>query len=855
MPETAASSVSASPVLPQAPMATPVVTVAGGGAEKWDKVIRGLIYALTFLLPVLFTTWTFEPLEFSKQILLFVLAAGAVIAWLLKLMVLRQFRFVKTPLDLPIGVFLLVYLLASVFSVDRVASFLGFYGSFSGNFFQVLFLVVLFYLVVNNFQSRRHLTRLLGVLNFSAMLALVYAVLQFFGVFVLPFAFAKNAGFNTIGGLLMVSLFAAFSATVQLAMGSSSGSWFNFFTGKLWRILSLAAAFLVLLSINFIYAWAAVLVGLLVYMVFQMGLAKNFAMKNMVTPLVMLILVISFVIIQIVFPYVSFRSIVGDQALNLPVEVRLDYSTAMPVMKGVLTSRPVLGSGPGTFLYAFSQHRSQNFNLSPFWNVRFDKAPSEAAEYLTGTGILGFLVFEVLNAIFIFYALYYLSRRQDPENWRTALAFFSGFAVLWFSHWFFFFNTVMVFAYWLMIAGFVAATRAGAEEEESARFEFSLTDSPRRMVSAVSAVSLALVLVVVFLFFAFSVYAADIFYRAGLANSNKLETFDAAGSDFEQAIRLNRFRPDYFFTYSEFLFLRINQELAKKDPNPILIQQWLGNSINVSRAAVALSPNNWTAWERLANLYTNARPLVGGVDRFIIESLQKAVENDNKNPILFTELGQVYRLAARRVDPGILGKGVDSDEDGLSDEQEKVLGSNPEDPDTNANQTVDGNEVLAGLSPAGSGALPDSFLQQYVKTDKESLLKAEEAFRKAIELKSDYATAYYQLALTLDQQGKPDEAIAELEGALAKFPQNLTIKFQLGVMYYNNNKVELAARQFQELAQVAPNDGNVRFSLALSFERLGKMQRALLEFRRLLEANPQNEFLKQKVQQLEALPK
>ena len=74
-------------------------------------------------------------------------------------------------------------------------------------------------------------------------------------------------------------------------------------------------------------------------------------------------------------------------------------------------------------------------------------------------------------------------------------------------------------------------------------------------------------------------------------------------------------------------------------------------------------------------------------------------------------------------------------------------------------------------------------------------------------------------------------------------------------MYKNKKKVEPPARQFQELAQVAPNDGNVRFSLALSFERLGKMQRALLEFRRLLEANPQNEFLKQKVQQLEALPK
>src|SRR3989338_5725576 len=106
----------------------------------WDKIIRAFIYGLTFLLPLLFTPWTFEPLEFSKQMLLFVMTAAALVAWLLRILVLRQIKLVKTPLDMPIGIFLFVYLLASIFSVDQVASFLGFYGSFHGNFFQVLFL-------------------------------------------------------------------------------------------------------------------------------------------------------------------------------------------------------------------------------------------------------------------------------------------------------------------------------------------------------------------------------------------------------------------------------------------------------------------------------------------------------------------------------------------------------------------------------------------------------------------------------------------------------------------------------------------------------------------------------------------
>lgn len=816
-------------------------------AQTWNKVIRGIIYALTFLLPVLFTPWTFEPLEFSKQMLLFVMTSAALVAWLLRILVLRQVKLVKTPLDVPIGIFLLIYLLASIFSVDRVASFLGFYGSFYGNFFQVLFLVLFYYLIVNNFNSIAEIKKLLGIFFFSMFCSLAYIVLQFFGAYVFRFSFAKINSFNTVGGLLMITLFSALA--VVLSLGYRAKSWFNIFSGKVWRTATLVAAFIILLTVNFLYAWAGLLIGLLVYMIFQFGFSKTAATKDMILPFVLLILVISFVVIQLVFPSVSVRNIFS---FNLPSEVRLDYKTSQPVITGIVTTRPILGTGPNTFQYAFSKHRDENFNLTPFWNVRFDKAPSEAAESLIGTGILGFLAFEVLNLIFIIYALFFLFRKKDEESWNTALTLFTGFAVLWFAHWFFFFNTIVFFAFWLLMGSFVAVTRIVGGERVKA-LNFSLTSTPRQTIGILSTVVLGLVVVVVFMFFVSAVYASDIFYRKGLVASQDPKNFDEAQASLERAVRLNRFRPDYYLTYGEFLFLRINQELSKSRPNLGQIQSWLASSINTSRLAVNLSPSNWTAWERLANLYTFARPLVAGVDKFIIESLTRAIENDDKNPILFAELGQVYRLAARRLDPSILGTGIDSDSDGLSDAQEQALKSDPEDPDTNGNGVLDGNEVLAGLNPASSGNLPDDFLGRYIKTDPQSLLKAEESFRKAIALKDDYAAAYYNLALTLEQANKLDKAIEELEKALQRFPTNVTIKFDLGRLYFNTGKVDEAAKQFQEIAILVPNNSNALFSLAVSYERLGRTRRALDNYRKVLDLNPDNQSIKTKIAELEQI--
>lgn len=817
--------------------------------QVWDRLIRGLIYTLAFVLPLAFTPWTLERLEFSKQMVLFILISAALTAWLLKILVTRTFRFVKTPLDLPILAYLAIYLLASIFSVDRVASFMGFYGSFHGNFFQLLFLTVFYYLIVNNFATTAELKKLVGIFILSTSLTLIFVFMQFFGWFVLPFDFSKFTNFNTVGGLLILAVFSC--AMVILHLGFKENSWFSPFGGKLWRIIGIAAAFIVLLTVNFNYAWMGLIAGLFIYMVFQIGLSPNFSMKNIVAPLVLAILVIGFLVSTWVFRIAPFGNMLQ---FDLAPEVRLDYKTASPVLKGSVAEKPVLGSGPNTFLYAFSKHREESFNTSQFWNERFGRAPSEAAEYLVGTGILGLLAFEILSLVFMGYAIFFLLRRKDPESWNLALTLFSSFAALWILHWFFFFNTTLSFIFWLLIGSFVAVTRV-AEGERVKITSFSFANSPRQTVSAVSIVSLSLVLVIVFLFFASAIYSADVYYNKGLKAVSKPETYDQAQSSFERAIQLNRFRPDYYLSYGEFLSIRINQELAKPNRDLALIENWLTSGINVARQAVELSPNNWTAWERLAGLYTFARPLVAGVDKFIIESLTKATEQNPNNPILFLELGQVYRLASRRLDATIVGKGADSDSDGLYDDREKELGSDPDDPDTNANGVLDGNEVLSGLNPAQTGALPDTFLSQYIKTDPENQLKAIEAFRKAIALKPDYAAAYVELAATLSLQHKYAEAALELEKVVQLTPQNIDSHLALGVAYYNAGRIDDAVTQFQLISRAVPNHANARFFLALSLERLGNLKNALAEYRKVLELNPDNELLKTKVADLERLIK
>jgi tetratricopeptide (TPR) repeat protein len=121
----------------------------------FDKIVKWSIYSLVFLMPLFFLGFTFEAFEFNKQFLLLFLVSLGLFAWFAKMVLIdKEIRFKRTPLDLPILAFLGVAVLSYIFSVDKGSSLFGFYGRFSGGLIGLLSCGFLYFLITNNVGLR-----------------------------------------------------------------------------------------------------------------------------------------------------------------------------------------------------------------------------------------------------------------------------------------------------------------------------------------------------------------------------------------------------------------------------------------------------------------------------------------------------------------------------------------------------------------------------------------------------------------------------------------------------------------------------------------------------------------------------
>jgi len=130
--------------------------------------------------------------------------------------------------------------------------------------------------------------------------------------------------------------------------------------------------------------------------------------------------------------------------------------------------------------------------------------------------------------------------------------------------------------------------------------------------------------------------------------------------------------------------------------------------------------------------------------------------------------------------------------------------------------------------------------------------KAKEYFQKALEKKSDYSDAIIQEALLSEREGVLEEAIAKLEGLLMQTPLNVEARFQLGRLYFNNDRIDEAIRQFQQVIMLVPNHSNAHYSLGVAYSAQGQTRKAIEEFERVLELNPGNQDVIQKLENLRA---
>jgi predicted Zn-dependent protease len=94
----------------------------------------------------------------------------------------------------------------------------------------------------------------------------------------------------------------------------------------------------------------------------------------------------------------------------------------------------------------------------------------------------------------------------------------------------------------------------------------------------------------------------------------------------------------------------------------------------------------------------------------------------------------------------------------------------------------------------------------YLNDTNQDYPRAEEAFRKEIELVPNSREGRLRLAYTLNYQKKVYQSIDELKTALSYYPQDVSIMLKLAEIYYVDRELDKAEELVQEVLQIDPNN-------------------------------------------------
>ena len=764
----------------------------------FQKIIKFSICALVFLMPLFFLPFSFEAFEFNKQYLLFFLVSLAFLAWLAKMVLIdKEIKFKKSPLDLFVLVFLFFAVLSAIFSVDKGSSLFGFYARFSDGLIGLLSLGALYFLITNNVSANKEqITKnnkdkektvycslftvhsLLRVFLWSIFFVVLFSYFSIFGVWwridnilgekisfppiMLQTVFNPTAGsMEGLAVFLAVVLIFLIGRILTFEKKTKRGA-------TVVNYLLLISVLLLLVMIDFNPAWLMISLSLTVFL--AVVLWKRIFKEDVNK----LLLPILFIVLSATFLFINTSDIQGVVLkYYLPQEQVLGQGASWLVGLKSATENVksgFLGSGPGTFHYGFAKFKTAEFNQSILWQIRFDRSGSHMAEILGTMGFFGLLSYLALIGMFLLISYLFL------EQNRSGIPLLMAFLVLLVGQFVFYQNTVLAFTFWLVLGLSVVNWQKPLKEKT-----ISFKDFPElSLVFSVLLIVLALAFVAMY-FLAIKFYLADVNYRGYFENGE--------GQRLEKAVNLNPFQSQYKLVIARDYLNKVIvegrkpaeqiDEVAFSNNIYLAITYAKGGQVgrNIIKGAVELSPNRVAAWETLGMIYRDIWGIAVGALEWGINSFEKAISLEPTNPVFHTELGKLYLVSG------------DSD-------------------------------------------------------------KAKEKFNKAKELKSDYVDALVQLSLLSEFEENIEEAIRQMEGLVISYPYNIEVIFQLGRLYLNNNLTDEAISQFEKAIELFPNHSNSLYSLGLAYQRKGEKEKALAKFEKVLELNPGNADVIAKIEEL-----
>jgi tetratricopeptide (TPR) repeat protein len=751
-----------------------------------DFVISLSFGALFLGLPLFFLNNTFQGIIFEKQMYFYSWVLIAVISWATRGVLTGELKIKKTPLDYFIWAFVVAYGLATIFSLDRWHSFLGFFGDPSRGLINVLAIVLVYYFIFSNFTKQRLIISF-GSIIAGAMVVQAWTMAVLFLATKFPTWFiASHIPTNLFGSVTSLGLFLSFIYPLFiLAIYKLVES--DFSKKLKISLISLVGFFFL---VNLILMWflypfifmagifPGVIVGISFFVIFVIALIvrpkEGWAWVAFFSFMAVLLLLM-----------VSGQGGQGGSGYlpqALPIEINPvypGYSASWDIAKGGLKEKFFVGTGAGSYGYNFSKFRPQELNNNALFDLNLPQGAGLFFEALPTIGFLGTTAGILILLVYLGTSIYLLSKEKEKNKLYSLGLFSSGLIFLYSALIMRVDGTILVFGILILILA-LATLQLESGEEERYRV-LSLKASPKYALALAFIFMLALGGVMYVFVFMGKILVADVYMKQGAISTT--HTQDSSIIPMSKAINLYPTEAGYYTRFGQEYRILFNAEVlkAKDQQNTQAIQQYLDGAIKSSNVAKELAPNDVNTVDGLAQVYENSIMFVDKSADLAEQYYNRALELKPHSPVYYLKLGQ--------------------------------------------------------LKIAKASATQDKDQRKQLITDSIGL------FQKAVAEKADYAPGYYYLAIAQEANGDLDKAIEAINNAVLSDRANADYILVLGNFYRErggNNGEDYANAEEVYKFIISKDDKqyNAHIALGILYEKQKKNDAAIAEYKKVLSILP-----------------
>ena len=619
--------------------------------KGFNNIIKYSFYLLFSLTPLVFCPLNYELFEYPKMMLVYALTAVIMSTWLGKTIVRGKLEIRRTPLDIPLMLYLVSSVLSTIFSLDRYTSLWGYYSRSHGGLISTISYILLYYAFVSNMDKKRAF-KTIQILLVSAFLVAFYGILEHFGIDTQYWVQdVRNRVFSTLGQPNWLGAFLTAVIFIPLALlfeqlQKPEQKRVQFKIAL--YFLLYASYFLCLVFTNSKSAVLAFLITFVFFIIFAIFRERRFFKTGAI--LLFFTFLVYLLLGNKTYSYIKksamWLQIFTNKNVTAPPSLSKPDGTSKPfisesseirkvVWQGALEiwrHYPWLGSGLETFGYAYYNFRPQQHNLLSEWDFLYNKAHNEFLNILACQGLVGLITYLLIIITFVSWSAENLKAKFS----LLPFAFLCGFLSILITN-FFGFSVVITGLLFFFLPGFSFIL---TKEFKTLKIKFY--EGSKSYVWPKTSLGGILLVLIVLLFNLYQRFQSDISFAKG-EQFYKTNQLLAGLTSLQKAVQLNPKEALYHAYLSKTAAkLAVVYHEAESTESAKLSQQLSQLALLEIEETLVLNPVHLNFYKNRAEVYLLLSYLKPTLKSEAISSLIRASELAPTDPKILYNLGLLY---------------------------------------------------------------------------------------------------------------------------------------------------------------------------------------------------------------------